>query len=358
MRKVRVSSLWLSLSTACPTGDSAGDAVDTGSSGTVAMTPPEPPEPTTSGTASTDGPGETTTGTGETGSTGSGSTGVATGDPSRCGDGVVDPGEACDLGLDNSDAGYCKHDCTLAVCGDGELWIGVEQCDDPGGNDGSFGGCEADCTFAAYCGDGMLHVSESCDAGPLNGTGEHEDGFVACSATCGLEARRMFVSSQAFAGDLGGLGGADLRCRNLAAAAGWSAPETVYAWLADGASSPPSRFVETAPSLPFALVNGRRVADDLADLVAQGPDVGIGLDEQGASWANVYVWTNTGVAGGVFSGTDHCAGWVSTNLELFARTGVNAVAEDDMADWSQTRAWTSKKALTCDRMLRLYCLEL
>ena len=39
-------------------------------------------------------------------------------------------------------------------CGDG-IKNGTEQCDD-GKNDGSYGTCKADCTLAAYCGDGIL----------------------------------------------------------------------------------------------------------------------------------------------------------------------------------------------------------
>ena len=50
-----------------------------------------------------------------------------------------------------------------AVCGDGILGLG-EECDD-GVNDGTYGGCNADCTLGAYCGDGIVQDGEDCDDG-------------------------------------------------------------------------------------------------------------------------------------------------------------------------------------------------
>jgi len=360
MRAAYSLSVWLLLSTACPAGDVAGNLTDASTTGSTSMVPSDlPGMPTTSGPSSTSEPDSESTGTSGTSTTTTETTdATTTGDLSLCGNGEVDPGEMCDLGLDNSDVGYCKNDCTLAVCGDGELWIGVEQCDNPEGNDGTYGGCTDNCTFAPFCGDGELQSSEGCDAGPLNGTGEHAEGFVSCSATCGLEARRVIVSSKGYMGNLGGLSGADLKCQTLVEAAGWSAPEKVRAWLSDATSSPLNRFTEIEPSLPFALVNGRHIADNLAELMAHGPDVGISLDEYGAVWTERLVWTNTAVTGEPFSGVDHCAGWIAASPELFARVGINAVAEEYEAEWTENRWWTSQISRYCDQKHRLYCLEL
>jgi len=203
-----------------------------------------------------------------------------------------------------------------------------------------------------------VQFTETCDAGPLNGTGTHDEGFVACSATCGLEARRIVVSSKLYGGNLGGLSGADLLCQNLVLAAGWTDASAVRAWLSNATDSPLSRFVETRPSLPFSLINGRRVAGDLADLAANGPDVGISLDELGAAWTEQRVWTNTSVTGGVFSPVDHCAGWLAASPDLVARIGINAVAEAEAAEWAEQRRWTSMASWQCSKTARLYCLEL
>ena len=62
--------------------------------------------------------------------------------PGACGDGVLDPGEACDDG-DRDDADECIHACELAACGDGVVQLGVEGCDD--GNVASRDGCSASC---------------------------------------------------------------------------------------------------------------------------------------------------------------------------------------------------------------------
>jgi fibro-slime domain-containing protein len=125
---------------------------------------------------------------------------------SKCGDGIVTPDEACDLGTDKNTGEYgtCTQDCKLpAYCGDNqvdkdheECDVGVnvsnygynrkpacgaeckwtnycgdkhvdklygEQCDD--GNEVSGDGCEANCTHRTGCGNGKLEAGEQCDDG-------------------------------------------------------------------------------------------------------------------------------------------------------------------------------------------------
>jgi|GEM_PF-1556734 Cobalamin biosynthesis protein CobT (nicotinate-mononucleotide:5, 6-dimethylbenzimidazole phosphoribosyltransferase) len=83
-----------------------------------------------------------------------------------CGNGIKDPGEDCDNGLDNSDEPgilgiTCRTNCTLAVCGDNILDNG-ELCDD--GNRASGDYCRADCqAITGYCGDGIEQTNEECD---------------------------------------------------------------------------------------------------------------------------------------------------------------------------------------------------
>lgn len=80
-----------------------------------------------------------------------------------CGNGVVDGpvGEACDT---SGETASCDIDCTSAVCGDGVVNAAAgEQCDDGGLNSES---CNFDCTLPG-CGDGVINpeVGEECDAG-------------------------------------------------------------------------------------------------------------------------------------------------------------------------------------------------
>jgi cysteine-rich repeat protein len=94
--------------------------------------------------------------------------------PERCGDGIVQEGEACDDGNeDESDA--CVR-CELARCGDGLLRDDEEQCDD--GNAENDDDCVEGCT-PARCGDGFVHAAaEECDDGADNGDTR------ACTSAC------------------------------------------------------------------------------------------------------------------------------------------------------------------------------
>jgi cysteine-rich repeat protein len=119
-------------------------------------------------------------GDGGAGDTGDGGEGEGDGD-SNCGDGIVDPGEECDLGPNNSDQGVCTSHCTLAVCGDGFVYEPYEECDD--GNNSNTDECTNQCKHAV-CGDGYVHEGvEECD----DGNDIEDDGCTsACTlATCG-----------------------------------------------------------------------------------------------------------------------------------------------------------------------------
>jgi cysteine-rich repeat protein len=99
-----------------------------------------------------------------------------------CGNGILEPPEACDDGnLVNGDG--CSSTCTIEppipVCGNGTLEPG-EGCDD--GNLVNGDGCSSTCAVEAppVCGNGILEVGEACDDGNLvNGDG--------CSSTCTIE---------------------------------------------------------------------------------------------------------------------------------------------------------------------------
>jgi hypothetical protein len=95
-----------------------------------------------------------------------------------CGDGLLDPDEQCDTGLDGSDTASdrCRLDCTCPRCGDGVLDSTapvqgcaptVEECDSTGMDTATCDG--ADCTLPA-CGDGYANpaAGEECDDGARN----------------------------------------------------------------------------------------------------------------------------------------------------------------------------------------------
>jgi cysteine-rich repeat protein len=113
----------------------------------------------TTGDGDGDGDGDPGDGDGD----GDGDPGDGDGDVGSCGDGVIDEGEQCDLGPENSAAGQCTPDCLIAACGDGYVLEGLEDCDD--GNSDETDDCISTCTLAA-CGDGFVHEGvEACDDG-------------------------------------------------------------------------------------------------------------------------------------------------------------------------------------------------
>jgi hypothetical protein len=90
-----------------------------------------------------------------------------------CGDGIVQPGEACDSG--GVDTATCNGGtCTRSVCGDAYANAAAGEACDTGGNSAT---CDADCTVPA-CGDGFVNpaASEQCDTGGVPVPG--------CSAQC------------------------------------------------------------------------------------------------------------------------------------------------------------------------------
>ncbi len=78
--------------------------------------------------------------------------------PPACGDGRLDPGEACDDGASNSEIvpDACRTDCRRAHCGDG-VQDSRELCDD--GNEADGDACPRTC---GECGDGIFTPGEIC----------------------------------------------------------------------------------------------------------------------------------------------------------------------------------------------------
>ncbi len=167
----------LSLS-ACPmppatTDVTTTDAGSTGSSsaGTDDTTGGDSSSSTTAEEMTSEGPTDATEGATET-----------TGPASSCGDGVLDEGEECDEGGDNSETGACTPLCTNATCGDGYVWSGQEECDD-GADNGEYGYCLDDCSGPGpRCGDGVVQqeFDEECDTVP---PAPHKDGCIPQSCT-------------------------------------------------------------------------------------------------------------------------------------------------------------------------------
>ena len=258
-----------------------------------------------------------------------------------CGDGLVQPGEQCDLGMDNANDGPCTLTCATAICGDGLIHAGVEACDDGDANNANiYYGCHpVTCTRVSWCGDAKTQPEEECDP---------EDPNVAeltCTDECQIVRKIIFVTSATFTGKLGGLAGADQTCQNLAGAAGLAHPTTFRAWLSDGFEPIADRI--TPFEGPYIRPDGVQIADHWQDLTDGNLDAPISIDEkkQDHTQLTVYVWTNIAADGG-FDGYVSCDGWGPTGE--YGRIGnLNTVGS----------AWTHHSELPCAFKAHLYCVE-
>ena len=252
-----------------------------------------------------------------------------------CGDGKLDPGEQCDDGNEeNTDACVA---CKQAVCDDGFVQEGVEACDD-GANNGMYDFCDSACDGPGpRCGDQVENGPEECD----DGNQVDDDG---CSNDC-IAPRLVFVTSGASNGSIGGLTGADTRCSG--AAGGLGGPEW-QAWLSDDTGSPSTR-MNTAYKGWYQLVDGTPIAHGWEDLTDGTLEAAINLTESGTVPPNnLSAWTNTNPDGTVADVANDCMNWTSGSDALSA---IRGSATSAMA------TWTSSGTALCVSGYRLYCFQ-
>lgn len=194
----------------------------------------------------------------------------------------------------------------------------------------------------------MLDEGEECDD---NGV-EDGDG---CSHACLKEFRRVFVTSQNFPGDLGGIAGADEKCREAARNAGL--PGDFRAWLSSSESSPDQNFVKS--TVPYRDVKDVVIVDnwDALVAVASGSNLKASIyrTELGGEATSgphpcipsdiVLVWSNTTGAGTQSSSDRSCTDW----------TGVGEGGVGRLGPLSE--AWTQGCPVPCATLAPLYCFE-
>lgn len=162
--------------------------------------------------------------------------------------------------------------------------------------------------------------------------------------------KRVFVSSDTYGGNLGGLSGADTKCQALASSAALGG--TWKAWLSSGSISASSRLYHS--TIPYKLVNGVTViANNWDDLVTDKSGKylrnSINKDQNGDSRPGRIVWTNTNTSGDIDNLSSHCSSWSSSYGGSYGKTGVNS---------STSYTWTSYPApSSCSLVRSLYCFE-
>jgi hypothetical protein len=187
-------------------------------------------------------------------------------------------------------------------------------------------------------------ICTSLDSDPLN--------CGACGTKCpnnrctaGKCDRIIFVTTQSgFPGNFGSLNIADNECHKSATAA--KLPGTYKAWLSTSTVSADSRVSHS--SLPYVLVDGTKVANDYAGLLAPPLAHAIDHTETGVVVANndiPEVWTGTFQSG--LGAPDTCGDWVAANA-----SGTVGLATATSA------LWTSNTSKSCAvTVARLYCLQ-
>lgn len=153
---------------------------------------------------------------------------------------------------------------------------------------------------------------------------------------------KVFLSSIAYDGNMGGLTGADAKCQALAAAAGFTG--TFKAWLS-------SSFVQMKDRLtgngPWVRLDGVKIADDRADLLDGTLAAPINVNEQGAYAGDELAWTDTTADGSTFPNAS-CSDWGNNGAGVGGFVGRAAETGSN---------WTHYASRTCDQLLRLYCIE-
>ena len=187
--------------------------------------------------------------------------------------------------------------------------------------------------------DGVLDADDNC---PLEGP--NLDGF-GCPVA---PTKTVFVTSEVYTGNLGGLAGADQKCNALATTAGLSG--TFMAWLSTAGESPSTRFTRSA--IPYALVDGTVIADDWGDLVDGALQNAITQTDLGGVPPSSAAWTNTRSNGVPIFNSALAAD--CDQFELSVPTLMSWVGQvgSVRAGWSDRGS-----SLSCDYAVSLYCFE-
>ncbi|MFQ5571012.1 MAG: hypothetical protein ACE5G0_15135 [Rhodothermales bacterium] len=175
-----------------------------------------------------------------------------------------------------------------------------------------------------------------------------------------VSGKTVFVTSDTYTGNLGGLGGADALCQGLATEAGVSG--TFKVWISGREQSNQDAAGRLShAAVPYKLVDGTKVADDWADLVDGSLDHAINITETGASVSDgARVWTNTTTAGLAWDNTRDCAlgsgpaTWTcDPSTECPFESGKFGLAH------ATDGSWTGQEAsnIACSNTYHLYCLE-
>lgn len=178
---------------------------------------------------------------------------------------------------------------------------------------------------------------------------------VACDTLCVsgdcIDAKYVFVTSEAFPGDLDGVLGANAICSEVAGAA--NLPGVYKAWLGAGEYAPDTQFSQSQAR--YILPDGTTVANHFVDLTDGTLAHAIDLDEfgdpidTGTDCNSEMVWSNANSEGKTVSST-HCFNWIVNNTSSTGSIGQPGYTD---SRWAQT----SCAPRTCASKNHLYCFQ-
>jgi hypothetical protein len=156
--------------------------------------------------------------------------------------------------------------------------------------------------------------------------------------------KKVFVSSVAYNGNLGGLAGADAKCQARAAAAGLANSGNFKAWLSTTTVDAKDRLTSNGP---WVRVDGVKIADNKTDLIGGTLFTAINVTETGAYVTGANPWTSTNANGTKNTANGTCIDWLSSLNADHGGAGME----------NSVREWSLYGYGACDLLLRLYCFE-
>ncbi len=181
-------------------------------------------------------------------------------------------------------------------------------------------------------------------------------------ASCGIDSYRLYVTSDPYTGDLGGVMGADEKCR-AAARQGSMGDDVItraaQAVISDGTLGADSRFedeVHVCSNVDVPCSKNDPFGSDtyVTDLFRkQGFSVGSGgrsffYDEYGDLMSTAEFWTGSSSDGSTHSSGNHCDEWTSSSRDVYGVYGSSSYSVDG--------SWLFSSVDSCDDERHLHCL--